>query len=72
MPTEVYKGHTLISIANYNTDTHCWVPHVIISWREGNSSHFHALDGPANLYRTQGDAGSHGLMLARAWVDQKL
>jgi hypothetical protein len=72
MPTELYKGHTLISIANYNTDTQYWAPHVVISWSEGGSSHFHRFDGASTLCRTREDAGLYGLVLARAWVDKKL
>lgn len=72
MPNTIYKNHLLIAVAEYNAENTCWVPKINISWRKGDNFHYHYIDGPAKLFKTEEDAIFHGFMLAELWVDKKL
>jgi hypothetical protein len=69
MGLQVYKKHTLMSTPRYDKD--CWFPAVSITWRDRENFYFHRLDGPSKLCTTAEEAISHGLVLARLWVDKK-
>jgi hypothetical protein len=37
-----------------------------------NELHYHMFDGPTNLYKSELEAVSQGLLIGRLWVDNKL
>jgi hypothetical protein len=69
---ELYKGRALKCIAAYNSATDNWIPAISVSWREGDSFHFHTFDGPPKHVDSAADAILYGLMLGRLWIDKKL
>jgi hypothetical protein len=71
MANEMYKGHLLISTARYNSKKKSWVVKIHVSWSEGGKFYYHFVDEPSNLYTSEEDAVSQGLLLARQWVDKK-
>jgi len=70
--SQLYKDYLLRSRADFNAVTECWVPRINISWRMANELHYHMFDGPTNLYKSELEAVSQGLLIGRLWVDNKL
>ena len=69
---EFYKKHTLMASPCYDSDNDCWFSEITITWRERHELRLHKFNPPSTLCRTVDDAMSHGLLIARLWVDKKL
>jgi hypothetical protein len=70
--SELYKEHLLVSRAQYDSESECWVPAVIISWKLDGKFQFHSFNHLSKTYKSAQEAVSQGFLLAKLWVDKKL
>jgi hypothetical protein len=75
MATEMRGKYTIVSRPDYVADKAIWVSHATVFWSDEKNFHYHRFQNPnakSQIFPTETEAELFGLLIARAWIENKL